>query len=202
MSSTMTTTSESSPAPKRGRPSSYSTELAFEISQRLAEGESLRAICADDDMPDKATVMRWLHAHADFRETYRIAREVGTDALADEALHDATASGMRAEDVQAERLRFDARRWFLGKISPKRWGEKLTAEHVGADGGAIQLQALPSMLVPQQVAQAVRELIGQAEADMGLAAGTGTDQERLQRLLMSGEPLPPDVYEIVCSGKE
>jgi hypothetical protein len=117
-------------------------------------------------------------------------------------LHDATTPGLKAEDVQAERLRFDARRWFLGKISPKRWGDRLTTEVTCADGGPVTLQALPTLLVPTQVAQAVRDLITKAEADMGLPAGAGTDQERLQRLLASGEPLPPDVYEIVHGGKE
>ncbi len=71
-----------------------------------------------------------------------------------------------------------------------------------ADGGPVTLQALPALLVPAQVAQAVRDLIGKAEADMGLPAGTGSDQQRLQRLLTSGEPLPPDIYEIVHAGKE
>jgi hypothetical protein len=182
------------------RRSTYTPEFGLAVCQHLAEGGSLRKFCEAPDAPDKSTILRWLHAHADFREMYRIAREVGADALADEALADATTP-MGEKEVQVARLAFDARRWFLGKISPKKWGDKIGVAHTGADGGPVQLQALPAMLVPTQVAQAVRDLIGKAEQEMGLAPGDGTDQERLQRLLVSGEPLPPDVYEIVHASK-
>ena len=43
---------------KTGRPSRYSDETTAEICRRLAEGESLRKVCADKTMPDKATVLR------------------------------------------------------------------------------------------------------------------------------------------------
>ncbi len=45
---------------KKGRPSLYTDKLAAEICRRLAEGESLRAICADKAMPGISTVMGWL----------------------------------------------------------------------------------------------------------------------------------------------
>ena len=51
------------PAPKKrtkGRPSLYTKALAAKICLRLAEGETLRSICRDKAMPDKATVLRWL----------------------------------------------------------------------------------------------------------------------------------------------
>lgn len=38
----------------------FSQALFNTICERIANGESLRAICADSDMPDKATVLRWL----------------------------------------------------------------------------------------------------------------------------------------------
>ena len=36
---------------KKGRPSLYTEPLAAKICRRLAEGESLRGICADKAMP-------------------------------------------------------------------------------------------------------------------------------------------------------
>jgi hypothetical protein len=53
--------------PKRGRPPGYSAEIADTICNRLAGGESLRAICADAGMPDRATVSRWLARDEEFR---------------------------------------------------------------------------------------------------------------------------------------
>ena len=61
--------------PKRGRSPGYSTEIAETICDRLAEGESLRAICADSAMPARATVFRWLARNEEFRRSYAIARE-------------------------------------------------------------------------------------------------------------------------------
>jgi hypothetical protein len=130
------------PAPKKtrkGRPSLYTEALAAKICRRLAEGETLRAICRDKAMPDKATVLRWLadKKKADFRDQYAHAREMQADALFDEALEIADdASGDWAADkdgkktfdhehVQRSRLRVDTRKWAAGKLAPKRYGDKL-----------------------------------------------------------------------------
>src|SRR5690606_9454335 len=45
---------------KRGRPSDYNAHIAAEICGRIAEGQSLREICAAEDMPSRTTVFRWL----------------------------------------------------------------------------------------------------------------------------------------------
>lgn len=184
-----------------GRPSSYSTELAYEIGRRLSEGESLRAICRDPAMPDKSTILRWMHNNAEFRQIYNVSRDIGMDDLADTALADATAAGMKAENVQAERLRFDARRWFVGKVAPKRWGDKVVNEHTGADGGPIALQPIPSMMVPREIAAGIKALLTKAEEAAGLPPGSGSDAERLQAVVSSGAPLHPDLYEALHHDK-
>jgi hypothetical protein len=71
---------------KRGRPSDYYAEIAMTICDRLAEGESLRAICADAGMPDKATVLRWMGRHKEFRDQYAWAREAQADDILEEIL--------------------------------------------------------------------------------------------------------------------
>jgi hypothetical protein len=73
---------------KKGRPSLYTEPLAAKICERLAEGETLRSVCRDQAMPDKATVLRWLgdKAKTDFRDQYAHARDMQADALFDEAL--------------------------------------------------------------------------------------------------------------------
>ena len=63
---------------KRGHPSDYTDALAAEICQRIAERESLRKVCAASDLPDKATVLRWLAA-----SRYMGAPEGATDRLRD-----------------------------------------------------------------------------------------------------------------------
>lgn len=44
----------------RARPSDYTPELADLICARIIEGESLRSICKDDDMPSAVSVYAWL----------------------------------------------------------------------------------------------------------------------------------------------
>jgi hypothetical protein len=83
------------------------------ILGRLAEGQSLSAICRDDDMPNRATVQRWQNDDAEFDAAVTRAREDGYQLLADRALLEA----MTAEDAAKGRLSFDAHRWYLGKLS-------------------------------------------------------------------------------------
>ena len=139
------------PAPKKrktGRPSLYTEALAAEICWRLAEGETLRSVCRDKAMPEKATILRWLadKKKADFREQYVYAREMQADALFDEALEIADdASGdwstdkdgkkvLDHENIQRSRLRVDTRKWAAGKMAPKKYGDKLDL------GGSIGLR--------------------------------------------------------------
>jgi hypothetical protein len=61
--------------PERGRSSGYSAEIAEMICDRLINGESLRAICADPAMLAKATVFRWLASNQEFCRSFALARE-------------------------------------------------------------------------------------------------------------------------------
>lgn len=122
------------------RPSTYTQEMADLICERIADGESLRAICADEDAPSKSTVCRWLGQNEQFRDQYARAREAQADALFDEILHiaDTPETGVRvkvSEDGKVEttkedmlghrRLQIDARKWMASKLQPKKYGEKL-----------------------------------------------------------------------------
>lgn len=133
-----------------GRPSSYTEEVGDAICERMCNGESLRAICNADDMPNRAAVFRWL-AKAEtedapteivaFRNQYTRAREEQADAIFDECLviaddstndymdvqdsEGATSAKLNGENIQRSRLRIDTRKWMAGKMRPKKYGEKL-----------------------------------------------------------------------------
>lgn len=125
--------------------STFTQEIADEICERLAEGESLRAICSDGHMPNKATVFRWLSQDDAFRDQYARAREAQADALFDEILHIADNPVMgekRKVDGEKEevtigdmiehrRLQVDARKWMAGKLRPKVYGDKIDMNHSG-----------------------------------------------------------------------
>lgn len=118
----------------------FSQELFDQICERIADGESLRAICNDEGMPSKASMMRWLAADPLLSDQYARAREMQADALFDEMLDIADnaqndwmerkaekGSGyeLNGEHIQRSRLRLDARKWMAGKLRPKVYGDKL-----------------------------------------------------------------------------
>lgn len=129
-----------------GRPSDYAQDVADIILERIADGESLRAICADDAMPARSTVRRWLAAHEEFRHQYTLARVEQADTLFDEILNiadDGTNDWMavnrgddqrwveNGEALGRSRIRIDARKWLAGKLAPKKYGEKQSFELSG-----------------------------------------------------------------------
>lgn len=83
------------------------------ILERLAEGESLSAICRTEGMPNRSTVQRWQDAEPEFDAAVTHAREAGYIKRADEAV----LAAKTAEDATKGRLAFDAERWYLGKLS-------------------------------------------------------------------------------------
>jgi hypothetical protein len=117
-----------------GRPSDYSQETVDAICERLADGESLRSICRDDDMPSTVTVSKWLAKHEEFVSQYVRARELQADAMFDDILEIADGKRTLIEggdpDVQRDRLAVDARKWMAGKLKGK-YSEKL--KHIGGD---------------------------------------------------------------------
>lgn len=124
-----------------GRPSDYSQDVAAVICQRLTEGESLRKICADEAMPDRSTVLRWLESHEDFAAIHARARESQADYMDDLILDTANAS--TPESSPADRVKIGAYQWRAERLKPKKYGPRLTAELTGPDGGPIRVIATP-----------------------------------------------------------
>lgn len=134
-----------------GRPSDFSEELADRICEALADGLSLRTICADEDMPNRATVFRWLAANKAFSDQYARAREEQAETMADEIVGISDEGDTRtivgSDDEQIvvydstavarNRLRIDARKWVASKLKPKKYGDKTTTELSGPGGGPI-----------------------------------------------------------------
>lgn len=124
-----------------GRPSIYTQELADNICEQLALGNSMRTVCAADDMPAMSTVFKWLREDTKFSEQYARAKQESADYMAEELLEIAddgtndyiekerpdgsTYEALNSEHVQRSRLRVDTRKWLMSKMKPKKYGEKL-----------------------------------------------------------------------------
>ena len=131
---------DSSSVNKGGRPTLYSLEIALEICDRIADGESLVKICSDAKMPKKTAVYEWLLRHKEFAEIYARAREDQADTLADEIhaisdelpqqiVDDKGKTRYDSAYVQWQKNRVDARKWVAAKLKPKKYSDRIA--HVG-----------------------------------------------------------------------
>lgn len=98
------------------------------ICERIASGQSLRAICAEEGMPDASTVTRWLADDAAFCTQYVRAREQQADFYADEIIEIADTE----TDAAKARNRIEARKWKASKLQPKKYGDKIDVSHSGS----------------------------------------------------------------------
>lgn len=136
----------------------YTPEIAAEICKMLSEGKTLRRICKLPLMPSKTTFLRWVEADRDgLADQYARARADGWVVMAEEIVEisdDGTndypilenGSGdivilnkPDTEHISRSKLRVDTRKWLLSKMLPKVYGDKVSTEITGADGGPIQV---------------------------------------------------------------
>jgi len=138
-------------APK-GSGSKYSEEIADQICDLVSNGVNLRKVCRMEGMPAWRTVYDWVVARPEFAARLARAREMGYDALAEEALEiantphigqkkvfssgageDEDSMTVTEDDMLGHRkLQIETRLKLLAVWDPKRYGNKM---QIGGDGG-------------------------------------------------------------------
>lgn len=131
-----------------GRPTKFTQELAADICARLANGETLSAMCREEErFPDRSTVARWIVENVKFRDEVAHAREAGshilideTREIADDGVNDymerhhgeSTSWVVNGECVQRSKLRIEQRWREAEAILPKVYGKRQMIEHSGS----------------------------------------------------------------------
>jgi hypothetical protein len=126
----------------------YTRELADEICERLAEGESLKEICRSPHMPSSTAVRKWALEDRDgFSSRYARARDLQLESWSDDIVEisddgandwmernqpDNPGWQLNGEHVQRSRLRSDNRKWLLSKLKPEKYGDRTAI--TGANG--------------------------------------------------------------------
>ncbi len=127
-----------------GRPTIYNPTLAEDICNRIANGESLRAICngpvrfdpmVDEDnhshMPAVSTVLKWaLDLDHEFHSQYEEARRCQMEYFGDTLRE----TGDQHVEVARSRLLADNTKWLMARLAPKRYGDRIQTEVTGRDG--------------------------------------------------------------------
>lgn len=112
---------------KRGHPtkySQYSPETINTLLLLLAEGYSLNRICMREEMPSAPVVSAWSVENSAFGERYARARMLGLQRRA-ENLRDEIA--LHPDPIKAKLL-FDHDKWFLSKMLPKTYGDRIITD--------------------------------------------------------------------------
>jgi len=110
----------------------YQPEVALAIVERIAEGETLSAICAPGSgLPARSTFRRWVVRYPELSRAYSAARELSAHSLEEEALDTArqlkdpagrkklTPTEVRALDVAMNQLR-----WSAARRNPRVYSER------------------------------------------------------------------------------
>lgn len=127
--------------------STYSDQIVDKICSLIAVSEfGLRKIVDENpDLPDVATMMRWLADKEDktkdyFREQYARAKEMQADymgekiiEISDDGTNDymtitkgnATYNVEDREVTSRSKLRVETRKWLMTKLAPKKYGDNL-----------------------------------------------------------------------------
>ena len=119
-------------------------EIKVQLTSWMSEGKTLREFCRKEEMPVYATIYDWLEEDAEFSARFARARDMGHDAIAEDALRiaDSIFTGKKVvkqtgggpngdsttiteeDSVQHRKLQIETRLKLLAKWNPKKYGEK------------------------------------------------------------------------------
>ena len=161
------------------RPSAFNAALGENICAKIADGQSLRAICKDEEYPDRSTVFRWLAdpANAEFRDQYARAREASADADADDIGHYAREAAEGRIEPAAARAAIDGLKWSAGKRKPKVYGDKMALVGGGKDDAPIRhAHAFDLTKASDEELDVIERFIGRTAHAGGDQGGAGTPE--------------------------
>lgn len=150
------------------RPTSYTQALADAICEKLSACGSLRAVCRQEGMPNRTTVMRWVIDDIDgFAAKYARAKDIGIDEFVDETIEiadDGTNDWMNtergpqldSEHIQRSKIRIETRRWLAERMAPKRYGVKQGVDITNSDASLQVDETARSARVAQLLALAAQ----------------------------------------------
>ena len=130
----------------------YSAEerqrLLIAVFTRMKAGQSLMQACAAENVPE-STIRLWADKDEDTSAEYARAR----GSLIDSHVNDLLAIADTEPDAARARVQIDTRKWIMSKLMPKKFGDKVQNEHVGQDGGPMQVQVIERKIVRANVTQ-------------------------------------------------
>jgi hypothetical protein len=166
---------------RTGRPPfQWTPEIEQYILEKIIAGNSIRAIVSlakegeykGKPFPSVDTLMVYAASNEDFSLRYARAKELQQDMMAEELLD--IIDGRHPDFVDAElgqrKESVEARKWIMGKLRRKRWGDVKLTEVTGGDGAPlIPPQIINTRTLPPEAQaalyQALQVIKAQNEAE-------------------------------------
>lgn len=137
------------------------------ICSNIENGMSLRAALKNNNGLSSQTFYKWLDSSSEKSKQYARATELRQEAMFEEILDiaDSPQEGITRKEtdkgveittsdmIQHRRLQVDARKWMLGKMNPKKYGDKL------------DLSVDDKRLSPEERDARIKELLAKAKGN-------------------------------------
>lgn len=137
-------------------------KLFTAIFESIENGSSLRKALLDNKL-SSSTFFIWLEEDTEKSKQYARATELRAEALLDEMMdivddsqHDViptelgdgvTVERTNHEVIQRSRLRYDARKWLVSKLNPKKYGDKTILS--GDEDNPISIAPIINIIKPE-----------------------------------------------------
>lgn len=147
------------PFSKAGSPDSYTEEMGQRICEAIGNTSKgyVHVRAANPDFPTLLTLYKWRARYPEFDKNLAIAEMSkahilveDAGAIADDGTNDFYTNSkgeevFDSEHVQRSKLRLEYRKWYASKLS-KKFGDKMSQEITGGNGGAIEVKSEHAML--------------------------------------------------------
>lgn len=155
----------------------YRRPIMARICTMLIEGFAMKVIAVEEGMPSIPTIYNWMKEFPEFMEDYLAAKAVQAELMADELLKIADdGSNDTYTDEEGEvktnfdviarsKLRVDARKFLMEKQAPRRFGQKVSSEISGPNGGPVKtvgasITTSVDVKDPAELARVYQDLMG------------------------------------------
>ena len=171
---------------KMGRPAfAWTPEIEDYIWTKMIAGMSLRSLVAraKDDFtgvfPSYDTIMERIKNDRNFSEQYARVKDLQQDLLGEDLIDiiDGIHPQFAAADLAQRKASVEERKWVMGKLRRKKWGEVKVTEVTGADGTPlIQPQVIPTRHLSPEAQAALYNALQIAVAQQEAVDGEYTEE--------------------------
>lgn len=125
----------------------FRQDVVDDVIERVANGECIADICAEDNMPSVSTWFKWRREHTAVAQAYVYAREsraevkaarieriARTPMIGEKTTYkaDGTVETVEADMIEHRRLMIETDKWLMARLDPKGFGDRQQVEHSGS----------------------------------------------------------------------